>query len=127
MKSLKIKKNKDDEIIPWVDFDAGSHTCKMGGESLPENTVAFYKPIINWVDRYTKSDREKIHFQFFLRYISTSSSKSILTILLLLKAFEQKGNKVIIEWHLEDGDMDVEEEIDDLSMETNLVINKVYF
>ena len=127
MKSLKIPKSTNTGIVPWVDFDATTGTCKMGGESLPENTLDFYKPIIQWVKNYTQSGSSNIHFQFFLRYISTASSKSILNILLILKQFKEQGNNALIEWHLEDGDLDVEEEIDDLSMETNLDISKVFF
>lgn len=127
MKSFNIPKGTDTGNVPWVDFDATQGICKMGGESLPENTLAFYKPIIEWVENYTQSGSSNIHFQFFLRYISTASSKSILNILLILKQFKEQGNNTLIEWHLEDGDLDVEEEIDDLSMETDMDINKVYF
>ena len=127
LEPLKIPKSTNAGIIPWVDFDAKKGICKIGGESLPENTLVFYQPIVEWVDNYTKSDSSNMHFQFFLRYLSTASSKSILNILLILKEFKRKGNNVLIEWHLEDGDLDIEEEIDDLSMETNLDINKIFF
>ena len=52
----------------------------LKGRSIPENSIEFYKPIIDWIDSYSQSVSEKTVLSVQLEYFNTSSSKCILDV-----------------------------------------------
>ena len=39
---------------PTVNFDNGG-VLEIAGRSIPENSIEFYKPLIDWIDEYGRS------------------------------------------------------------------------
>lgn len=113
MESLIIEATEDS---PSVIFDVINNRFIISGKSRPENTGKFYTPVINWIARFEndlslinnqKENNQPKVFVFNLEYFNSISSKYILDIILLLKDFVLKGNKIGIEWHFSKLDVDM--------------------
>ncbi len=125
MKNIFIKGSHDIFFVPTVDFNAETGVCKLSGESYLEETVEFYAPLIKWLEDYTNIVDNPLAFNFKLTYFNTSSSRSILDILNVLKDYEEKGGKVAVSWYYDPSDTDMEEEVEDFMQEADIKINLI--
>lgn len=124
MEDIKIKGSHGVHFIPTVDFNAKTGVFEISGESYLEDTIKFYKPILDWLKEYTSIIRKPITFNFKLTYFNTNSSRSILDIMKILKKYEQIGGKVNVNWYYNEDDIDMED-IEDFSIDTDLTINLI--
>jgi len=92
---------------PYVRMDGENGVIEIKGRSIPENSVEFYKPLIEWLDRYTNAPFDLTSVNIQLEYFNTSSSKCILDIFKKLELAYKKGNKVEINWYYEEDDEDM--------------------
>ena len=92
---------------PDLSFDANTGVFDIKGRSIPENSVEFYKPILEWIDEYTKQTRPKTIVNIHLEYFNTSSSKCILDLLKKFEIIAKNGNDIVIRWHYEEDDEDM--------------------
>lgn len=92
---------------PDLNFDANTGVLTIKGRSIPENSVEFYKPVIEWLDEYIKQPQAKTVVNIQLEYFNTSSSKCILDILKKFEVISKNGNDIIINWHYESDDEDM--------------------
>ncbi len=92
---------------PHVNFDAETGLLELKGRSIPENSIDFYKPLIDWIDKYGRSPRTKTALHVQLEYFNTSSSKCILDVFKKLEAIRASGNEVTVLWHYEQDDEDM--------------------
>ena len=108
MQVIKIQGSDD---TPKVTLDTSSENpiFEISGRSLPEDVVAFYEPILEWLDEYAQSPLEKTVFNFKLEYFNTASSKLLLDVLLKLEDMYDDGNDILVKWHFPDDDEDMEE------------------
>ena len=107
MDIIKIQGTDD---TPKVILDASKESyMEISGRSLPEDVVAFYDPILEWLDEYTENPLEKTVFNFKLEYFNTASSKLLLDILLKLEQMYEDEHEVLVRWHFPDDDEDMEE------------------
>ena len=44
---------------PTVSFDDASGALELKGRSIPENSIEFYKPLIDWIDKYGRSPNSR--------------------------------------------------------------------
>jgi len=123
MKDLKIKGSRDIYFIPTVNFNGETGECELSGESFLEETVEFYVPLLDWLREFMAKEKLPITFTFKLTYFNTSTSKCILDILFLLKDYERKSGKVVVNWHYDEDDIDMEEALEDYIIDTGLKIN----
>ena len=77
----------------------------LKGRSIPENSIEFYKPIIDWIDSYSQSVSEKTVLSVQLEYFNTSSSKCILDVFKKLESLS--GTNVEVKWYYEEDDEDM--------------------
>lgn len=93
---------------PELNFDASTGIFDLKGRSIPENSVEFYKPVLEWLDQYATQSQPKTVLNVQLEYFNTSSSKCILD---LLKKFEKiaENSDAVINWHYESDDEDMQE------------------
>lgn len=89
---------------PTVNFTADNGTLEIKGRSIPENSIEFYKPLIEWIEKYSKSPKDKTVVNVQLEYFNTSSSKCILDVFKRLEAIQ---NEVQINWYYEEDDEDM--------------------
>jgi len=94
---------------PDVALDADGNSFEISGRSLPEDVVAFYNPILNWIEGYSKSPNAKTVFNFKLNYYNTASSKMLYEIMKKLEDIAKAGNDILIRWHFDEDDEDMEE------------------
>ena len=125
MENLEIKGSHGEYDIPTVVFNAETGFCELRGESYLEKTAEFYNRLLDWLDGYMTEVKKPIVFNFKLTYFNTSSSKRLLYILLKLKEYEENGGQVTINWYYHEDDTDMEEEVEDFRIITNLEINPI--
>jgi hypothetical protein len=94
---------------PKIYFDPANNIFEVSGRSIPEDSVGFYKRVLDWIDEYAKGPNPKTEFKFELEYFNTSSSKNILELLKKLEKLHQDGNDVRIAWYYDEDDEDMQE------------------
>jgi hypothetical protein len=77
-------------------------TISIIGRSLTEDPVAFYKPILEWVNQLTS---EKIEINVRLEYLNTSSSMQLFNLIELAKNNQWKKN-ILVRWFYDMNDED---------------------
>src|SRR6056297_1842468 len=92
---------------PTVNFNAEKGNIEIKGRSIPENSIEFYKPLVDWLEEYMNSPKELTEVNIQLEYFNTSSSKCILDVFKKLEAIYKGGNEVVINWHYEEDDEDM--------------------
>ena len=127
MENLEIEGSHKNFFVPTVSFNAKTGICEISGESFLEDTVEFYRPLIDWIEEYMTSVAGPIALIIKLTYFNTSTSRSILDILNLLRDYEESGGEIVVNWHYDENDIDMEEDIDDYVIDTGLEINKIPF
>lgn len=104
MESISIKGTAK---TPTVEFDAGSGKIEIKGRSIPENSIEFYKPLVDWLDSYAASPHAQTQVNIQLEYFNTSSSKCILDVFKKLEVIHKEGHDVKINWFFEEDDEDM--------------------
>jgi hypothetical protein len=89
---------------PTVEFK-GEGTLLLKGRSIPENSIEFYKPIIDWIGNYGNGPKSNTEVNIQLEYFNTSSSKCILDVFKKLETLN--GTTVTINWYYEEDDEDM--------------------
>ncbi len=92
---------------PTVQFDAGTGKVEIKGRSIPENSIEFYKPLVDWLETYLSNPADLTEVNIQLEYFNTSSSKCILDVFKKLEAIYKSGNEVVINWYYEEDDEDM--------------------
>lgn len=110
---------------PEVSFNAQTGDLSISGRSIPENSIAFYQPLFDWLDEYITSPCPETTFEFNLEYFNTSSSKCILDMLRKLETLSEKQNDTTVKWYYDEGDEDMEESGNDFKSLISLDIELV--
>ena len=92
---------------PTVNFDAGTGIVEIKGRSIPENSIEFYRPLVEWLESYSNEPQKLTTVNIQLEYFNTSSSKCILDVFKKLEAIKKSRNEVIINWYYEEDDEDM--------------------
>jgi len=74
---------------PSIKFDPSEGVFEISGRSIPENSVEFYRPLLEWLDQYKEVPLEKTVVKIRLEYFNTSSSKCILDVFKKLEAIHK--------------------------------------
>jgi len=127
MENIYIEGSHTNFFVPTVDFNAETGICTLSGESFLEDTIEFYDPLVQWLEEYTSEVKKNMTFEIKLTYFNTSTSRSILDLLNILKEYEDEGGQVIVNWHYDEDDIDMEEDIEDYMLDTGLEINMIPF
>ncbi|MFZ6051240.1 DUF1987 domain-containing protein [Halocola ammonii] len=114
MEDIKIKGTPK---TPTVNFIKGEGKLEIKGRSIPENSIEFYKPLIDWIEHYSSSPADKTHVNIQLEYFNTSSSKCILDV---FKKLEAVDGDVIVNWYYEEDDEDMLEAGEDYEAIINI-------
>jgi hypothetical protein len=92
---------------PTVEFDPVKGVLEIKGRSIPENSIEFYKPLVDWLENYSDSPAGKTVVNVHLEYFNTSSSKCILDVFKKLESLHKSNNVVQINWYYEEDDEDM--------------------
>ena len=102
---------------PYVRLDGEKGIIEIKGRSIPENSIEFYKPLIDWLEEYGSDVSSDTAVNVQLEYFNTSSSKCILDIFKKLESIFKKGQKVEVNWYYEEDDEDMFEAGEELSVD----------
>jgi hypothetical protein len=114
MENIKIEGTPK---TPGVTFDGGTGVLEIKGRSIPENSIEFYKPLMDWIEQYTRDAKPKTIINIQLEYFNTSSSKCLLD---LFKKLEAINNEIVINWYYEEDDEDMLEAGEDYDAIINI-------
>jgi hypothetical protein len=92
---------------PNIKFDGGQGLIEIKGRSIPENSIEFYKPLVDWLDHYSQSPKQTTKVNVQLEYFNTSSSKCILDVFKKLESIHKSNHEVVINWYYEEDDEDM--------------------
>jgi hypothetical protein len=97
---------------PKLYFSRETGEFEISGRSIPENSIEFYKPIINWLDNYVEEPNHRTLLVIKLEYFNTSSSKCLVEILRRLESLDDQSI-VRVKWCYEEEDEDMQESGED--------------
>jgi hypothetical protein len=100
---------------PYIHFDPNTGEMVMKGRSTPENSVEFYAPVLEWLEKYIANPAEKTTVTVQFEYFNTSSSKCILDVFKRFAQLHKAGKDVKILWYYEEDDEDMQEAGEDYS------------
>ena len=92
---------------PEVEFNPQKGVLEIKGRSIPENSIEFYKPLVDWLEEYSDATADKTVVNVHLEYFNTSSSKCILDVFKKLESIHKSNNDVLINWYYEEDDEDM--------------------
>ena len=75
---------------PKLTFDYDQGTFEISGRSIPENSIEFYQPLLDWLTDYTKKPQGQTALSIKLEYFNTSSSKCLVEIFRKLEKIHQR-------------------------------------
>lgn len=110
---------------PTIKFDPSSGVLELKGRSIPENSIEFYKPVIDALDKYSSNPKPVTNVNIQLEYFNTSSSKCILDLFKKLESINSNGSAVTINWHYEEDDEDMLEAGEDYQAIINVPFKMV--
>jgi hypothetical protein len=113
MENIDIQATKGEFFTPRVFMNAATGECELSGESYIEDTLDFYRPVVQWLEQYTAQGLQPLNFTFNLQYYNTSSSKYLLDIIKVMKKHHDAGGPVKISWFVPKDDYDMLEEVED--------------
>lgn len=109
---------------PTIVLNAVDRELLIKGRSIPENSIEFYRPLVNALDECAKEETDNLKVNIILEYFNTSSSKCLLDIFKKLeKINEKKEGSVSINWFYEEDDEDMLEAGEDYQAIINIPFN----
>ncbi|WP_028007878.1 biofilm regulation phosphoprotein SiaC [Solimonas flava] len=96
------------QSTPAISADAGAGRLTMRGDSYPENSFAFFAPIIEWAERRL-AETGALAVDLYLLYLNTSSVKAMMDLFDLLEAAHRAGRRVSVHWYYDQQNLRVAE------------------
>ena len=103
-----------------IEFNLEEGKLLIRGRSIPENSIEFYKPLIDKLEEYLGTPQETTLVKIQLEYFNTSSSKCILDVFKKLEKIKSNGSDTIIQWYYEEDDEDMLEAGEDYQAIINI-------
>lgn len=104
MKKVRIESTHK---TPSINFDFETGILEIKGRSIPENSMEFYKPVVELLEQYARAPRSFTTVNIKLEYFNTRSSKCILDVFKKLENIHKVGNRLLINWYYEKDDKDM--------------------
>ena len=93
---------------PSMMLDLSEGVLAIKGRSIPENSIEFYAPLEDWLDKFSKTGPRAMVVHVFLQELDTSSSKSMLDVFEKLERIHVRDlSSVTINWYYEEDDEDM--------------------
>jgi len=92
---------------PTIEFNSEKGYLLIKGRSIPENSIEFYKKLIEALEAYNKKPQAITKVDIQLEYFNTSSSKCILDVFKKLEKINAGNSEVVINWFFEEDDEDM--------------------
>ena len=99
---------------PTITFDTGKGFLEIKGRSIPENSIEFYKPLVDWLEKYASKPQSATNVNIQLEYVFKK-----------LEAINKGGSAVVINWYYEEDDEDMLEAGEDYQAIINVPFKMV--
>lgn len=117
MNKLHLEKTS---VTPEIHFSADGK-LKISGRSIPENSIKFYSPVLEWIQQYAASPSSETSLEIYLEYFNTASAKVILDIFKNLeKLHNDSKSKCKVLWIHDANDEDMQEAGEDYKSAFNM-------
>ena len=83
---------------PRISLDKTDGVLEITGRSLPENSIKFYTPVLQWLEEYVKAPFSSTHLTIQLDYFNSASAKKIIEIVMVLEKHLPGSHPVNITW-----------------------------
>ena len=90
-------------FTPYVLVDEANNIMKFDGESFHENTLEFFRDIIDWLDKYLSCEHAPFTFECALNYFNSSTSKILFDMLEKMDESVEDNGKIIVNWYVRKG------------------------
>lgn len=125
MENLHIEPTDEE---PRVDFNAENGILEISGNSYPEDTSSVFKPIIDWLTKYTEAGGKKVQFNFKMEYFNTSTFVKFQKILKLLEDYHLNNDgDVEVNWYYEKSDLDMFDNGEDYQADVEIPFNMIAY
>jgi hypothetical protein len=84
---------------PYVMLNYEKGELEFRGRSIPEDSVDFYTPVMDWLQEYSAQEKKPTTVKFYFEYINTSSSKCLLNIFECIENMHKNGWNVNVFWY----------------------------
>jgi len=123
MASIKGLFIKGTSKTPEIDFSPG--VLNLSGRSIPEDSIAFFQPVIRWLETYLSNPEKFTKVNFQIEYINSGSNRFVFTMLKMLDQSYRNGANITISWHYENDDDTIKGLGQDLQTFLEVPINMV--
>ncbi len=103
MEPLIIEPNS---VTPRIIFNPGINQFEISEKSLPEDALAFYLPVIEWIKEYGNNPNPETIIEFKLEYFNTASSRMFYKIFMMLKEISDQ-TALHVKWFYKAEDTDM--------------------
>jgi hypothetical protein len=110
---------------PKLNFNRENGMFEISGRSIPENSIEFYKPLLDWLDEYVETPNQETNMVVKLEYFNTSSSKCLVEIFRRLEKIHKDGSRAKIKWFYDEEDEDMQESGEDFKEIIKLPIEMI--
>ena len=86
------------EYTPKIILDATQKIIDIRGDSFPENTYDFYKPVMQWVGSYFQNNEGPTNVTMEINYFNSSSSQLFFDLFDLFDEAAQNGHNLTVDW-----------------------------
>ena len=94
MQKLQIEAS---QYTPQISMDAENGIIEIVGKSYPENTFEFYKPVLEWIEKYFQNPQQNTTINMEIIYFNSSSSKLFFDLFDIIEENKEKS-KIMINW-----------------------------
>ncbi len=122
MDKISIEKTPN---TPKLFFNPDDGKIEIKGRSIPVNTIDFYRPFIELLEKYSASPKDVTEINIQLEYFNTSSSKCILDIFKKLESMYKNGSNIVVNWYYEKDDEDMLESGEDYQSIIKIPFNMI--
>jgi len=92
------------EETPEVNFNVETGKLLLRGRSLPEDAFSFFKPLIDWSNKYFEQTTGEVNFEIQLDYFNSSSGRYLMELLVKMEVVCTDHLCVKITWKVEEDD-----------------------
>jgi hypothetical protein len=92
------------EETPDVDFNISTGQFAIVGRSLPEDAYTFYRPVMDWINKYIVDCTESFDLKIHLDYFNSSSGRYLLEMLVSMEEKLSNTSLVSIDWVVDEDD-----------------------
>ena len=108
---------------PYVNVNYQEGVLSIKGRSSPENTLEFYNPVFEAIEKLIDSPKIELTANFRMLYFNTSSARCFFMIIKLLKKLKNNGKNIVINWYADEDDEDMQETGEDYQDIVNIPFN----